>query len=104
MLLDQANGLRGKTVIHPSHVAVVHALSVVTHEEHLDAVDVLAAAQEGVGVRASGYQNKMNEATPHRAWAHATLERARAFGVSRADVSFVDLLSASRAALTRDGA
>ena len=27
--LDQANGLLGKTVIHPSHVAAVHALSVV---------------------------------------------------------------------------
>ena len=33
VVLDQVNGLQGKTVIHPTHVAVVHALSVVTHEE-----------------------------------------------------------------------
>ena len=38
--LDKANGLIGKTVIHPSHVAAVHALSVVTLEEYTDAVDI----------------------------------------------------------------
>ena len=104
VVLDQANGLCGKSVIHPSHVAVVHALSVVTHEEYLDARDVVEAVQEGAGVRPSGYQNKMNEALPHRAWAEATLARATAFGVSRPEVSFVDMLSASRAALSPDGA
>ncbi len=36
--LDRANGLTGKTVIHPSHVAAVHALSVVAHEEYADAM------------------------------------------------------------------
>ncbi len=40
VVLDKANGLTGKTVIHPSHVAVVHALSVVTHEELADARDI----------------------------------------------------------------
>ena len=40
--LDQANGLLGKTVIHPSHVPAVHSLSVVTHEDYVDALDVLA--------------------------------------------------------------
>ena len=39
--LDKANGLIGKTVIHPSHVAAVHALSVVTLEEYTDAIDIL---------------------------------------------------------------
>ena len=41
--LDQANGLLGKTVIHPSHVPAVHSLSVVTHEDYVDALDVLAS-------------------------------------------------------------
>ena len=92
--LDQANGLLGKTVIHPSHVPAVHSLSVVTHEDHTDAVDVVGAARGG-GVSASRYGNKMNEASPHLAWAKATLLRGRAFGVAREDISFVDLLEAS---------
>ncbi|MCB5280741.1 HpcH/HpaI aldolase/citrate lyase family protein [Arthrobacter sp. AL08] len=91
--LDQANGLLGKTVIHPSHVPVVHSLSVVSHEEYLDALDI--AGDPGGGAKASSYGNKMNEAKPHRAWAERTLLRARAFGVARPGVTFVDLLEAS---------
>ncbi|MFI2231572.1 HpcH/HpaI aldolase/citrate lyase family protein [Nocardia testacea] len=90
--LDRANGIQGKTVIHPSHVAAVHALSVVTHEEYSDALDILQV--EVGGVAASGYRNKMNEMRPHRNWARTTLTRARVFGVARKGVSFVDLLSA----------
>lgn len=92
--LDKANGIVGKTVIHPSHVPVVHALQVVTHEEYRDAVDILAAAAGG-GVAASGYRNKMNESKPHLAWAHRTMARAEAFGVTRDKVAFVDVLVAS---------
>jgi citrate lyase beta subunit len=91
VVLDKANGLSGKTVIHPSHVPAVHALSVVTHEEYVDAVDVLGA--EGGGVAASSYGNKMNESKPHRTWAQRTLRRAAAFGVAAPDVSFVDLIA-----------
>lgn len=91
--LDKANGLWGKTVIHPSHVMPVHALQVVTHEEYADACDILATDQGGVS--ASGYRNKMNESRPHQAWALATVARARLFGVSRPEVNFVDILSAS---------
>ncbi|TCK00685.1 HpcH/HpaI aldolase/citrate lyase family protein [Nocardia alba] len=90
--LDRANGIQGKTVIHPSHVAVVHALSVVTHEEYADALDIMAA--DVGGVAASEYRNKMNEMRPHRSWAGQTLVRARAFGVANKGVSFVDLLTA----------
>jgi citrate lyase beta subunit len=92
--LDRANGLVGKTAIHPSHVAVVNALSVVSAEEHRDASDVLRARRAG-GVLASGHRNKMNETGPHTAWARRTMLRARAFGVAADDVSFVDLLAAS---------
>jgi citrate lyase beta subunit len=94
-LLDKANGLTGKTVIHPSHVPAVHALSVVTHEEYCDATDIVDADLAGGGVKASGYRNKMNEARPHRAWAERTLRRADAFGVAAEDVSVVDVLIAS---------
>lgn len=91
--LDKANGLVGKTVIHPTHVAAVHALSVVSLEEYTDAHDVLGRATPG-GVLTSGYGNKMNEVNPHRGWAHKVLLRAQAFGVAREDVSFVDFLLA----------
>ncbi|MBH0778600.1 HpcH/HpaI aldolase/citrate lyase family protein [Nocardia bovistercoris] len=91
--LDRANGIQGKTVIHPSHVAAVHALSVVSHEEYSDALDILQV--DVGGVAASGYRNKMNEMRPHRSWARQTLLRARVFGVANKGVSFVDLLTAS---------
>jgi len=91
--LDKANGLTGKTVIHPSHVAAVHALSVVTHEEYCDARDVLGT-RAGGGVASSAYGNKMNESKPHSAWARRTVLRAAVFGVANADISFVDLLGA----------
>lgn len=91
-VLDKANGLVGKTVIHPSHVGAVHALSVVTHEEYCDAIDVLG--RTGGGAHASSYRNKMNEAKPHSAWAGRILDRAHLFGVANEETSFVDLLSA----------
>jgi citrate lyase beta subunit len=92
--LDRANGLIGKSVIHPSHVAAVNALSVVSHEEYLDAVDILGTAGGG-GVSSSAYGNKMNESKPHTAWARRTELRGRVFGVAHEEVSFVDLLAAS---------
>lgn len=92
--LDRANGLQGKTCIHPTHVPVVHALSVVTHEEFSDAADILHEDRSGGGVLRSAYTNKMNEVKPHRAWAERTLHRAEAFGVAREGISFVELLAA----------
>ena len=102
--LDRANGLLGKTCIHPSHVAPVHALSVVTHEEHSDAADILHVDRAGGGVLRSAYTNKMNEVKPHRAWALRTMNRAEVFGVAREDVTFVELLTASVGAPARMGA
>ncbi|MEV4970077.1 HpcH/HpaI aldolase/citrate lyase family protein [Streptomyces scopuliridis] len=92
--LDRANGLLGKTCIHPSHVPPVHALSVVSHEEFSDAQDILRPERDGGGVLRSAYTNKMNEVKPHRAWAERTLLRAEVFGVAREDVGFVELLTA----------
>ncbi|MFI6770912.1 HpcH/HpaI aldolase/citrate lyase family protein [Streptomyces sp. NPDC050355] len=93
--LDRANGLQGKTCIHPSHVAPVHALSVVSHEEFSDAADILRPERCDGGVLRSAYTNKMNEVKPHRAWAERTLLRAEAFGVAREGIGFVELLTAS---------
>jgi citrate lyase beta subunit len=95
ILLDRANGLMGKTIIHPSHAAAVHALSVVSHEEYSDAVVIAADANGAGGVLRSAYANKMNEVRPHYAWAQLTLLRAQMFGVAVEGVSFVDFLDAS---------
>ncbi|MFF1447219.1 HpcH/HpaI aldolase/citrate lyase family protein [Streptomyces sp. NPDC058274] len=92
--LDRANGLMGKTCIHPSHVLPVHALSVVSHEEFSDAQDILRPERCGGGVLRSAYTNKMNEVKPHRAWAERTLQRAEVFGVANEDIGFVELLAA----------
>lgn len=92
--LDRANGLLGKTCIHPAHVTPVHALSVVSHEEFSDAQDILRPERGGGGVMRSAYTNKMNEVKPHRAWAERTLLRAEVFGVAKEEVGFVDLLTA----------
>ncbi|MFL6162077.1 MAG: HpcH/HpaI aldolase/citrate lyase family protein [Jatrophihabitantaceae bacterium] len=92
--LDKANGFVGKAVIHPSHVAPVHALLVVTHEEYCDAVDILGDPARTTGILPSAYRNKMNESKPHAAWARRVLARADVFGVARETTSFVDLLGA----------
>ncbi|WP_404960289.1 HpcH/HpaI aldolase/citrate lyase family protein [Streptomyces sp. 147326] len=92
--LDRANGLLGKTCIHPAHVTPVHALSVVSHEEFCDAQDILRPERGGGGVMRSTYTNKMNEVKPHRAWAERTMLRAEVFGVAKEEVGFVDLLTA----------
>ncbi|GAA2588554.1 HpcH/HpaI aldolase/citrate lyase family protein [Dactylosporangium fulvum] len=92
--LDLANGLIGKTVIHPRHLPVVHALMVVTAEEYADAMDILKSNGEDWGARASSYGNKMNESKPHRAWAERVLSRAAAFGVAAENIGVDDLRQA----------
>jgi len=98
IILDRANGLTGKSVIHPLHVAPVHALAVVTLEEYQDALDVLHPASSDGGVLRSGFGNKMNEIRPHRIWAERILQRADAFGVARHGISHVDILNVQREA------
>lgn len=95
---DQANGLQGKTVIHPDHVAAVNALSVVSHEEFSDATAIVGDDVAAGGVMASAFRNKMNEVKPHRAWARKVLARANVFGVAAPETNFVSLLEACQAA------
>jgi citrate lyase beta subunit len=90
-VIDRANGLAGKTVIHPSHVLPVNSLAVPTYEEWTDAT---AISQSKAGVSASAFGNKMNETRPHASWAARVLERSQIFGVLAMGASFVDLLDA----------
>lgn len=90
--LDRVNGILGKTVIHPLHVSLVNSMSIVTHEEYSDALDITNADALSRGAVASTYRNKMNEQKPHTPWAMKTLLRAQAFGVAKPEVKFADLL------------
>ena len=89
-LLDRVNGLHGKTVIHPSHIAPVDAVYAVSHSEHQDALAILSAGG-GAGVEGLTVGARMNEPKPHRLWAERTLQRAEAFGVLREERSFLEL-------------
>jgi len=92
-MLDRANGLTGKSVIHPLHIPPVHALAVVPHEEYLDALSVLDPESAAGGVKNSEYRNKMNEMRPHRIWAKRTALRAQVFGVAAPGISHIDIMN-----------
>ncbi|MFB8733061.1 HpcH/HpaI aldolase/citrate lyase family protein [Bacillus sp. SL00103] len=64
-----ANGIHGKTVIHPTHLKPVQSMYVVTKEEYMDALNILEHADGTVGVMKSTFSNKMNETKPHYRWA-----------------------------------
>lgn len=95
ILLDRANGLTGKTVIHPEQAVVVNAMAVVPYDEYQDAVAILAAAADGGGVERSFSGAQMNEARPHLLWARRISARARACGVLRPERTFADALEIS---------
>jgi citrate lyase beta subunit len=89
-LLDKANGLTGKTVIHPTQVNVVNSLMVVSKEDYTDACNILSSSFDGV-IRSS-YSNKMNEIKPHEKWAKEILIRAKIMGVLEDGQSYRELL------------
>ncbi len=92
ILMDIANGLTGKTVIHPSHIKVVQALNVVTFEEYLDALTINESATGEFGVRKSHFLNKMNEVKPHFYWAQRILLKSEIYGVLNEEYSNIDLI------------
>lgn len=77
--LDKANGLVGKTVIHPTHISIVNGLQVVTREEYEDARIIMGNGKNGA-VK-SWYENKMNEPKPHTNWARKILIKSEIYGV-----------------------
>lgn len=91
--LDKENGLIGKTVIHPSQIAPVQSLQVVTYEEYLDAKDILSSEKTNKGVMKSTYKNKMNEIKPHLSWAKKTIKNSQIYGVYNEKRSYKDLLA-----------
>jgi citrate lyase beta subunit len=95
VLLDRANGFHGKTVIHPTHVAIVNTLHAVHREEYDDATTVLAQRDRG-GAVASAAGNKMNELGPHGLWAEQVVARARVYGVLSRPDSVIELLQRGR--------
>ena len=92
VLLDRQNGILGKTIIHPSHIRVVHALYVVSYEEYLDAVSIIENHNGQKGVVKSHYANKMNEMKPHTRWAQQILRQAHVYGVYQESMNFASLL------------
>lgn len=93
VMLDKANGLIGKTVIHPSHLLPVQALYAVTHEEYCDASDILAKGSHG-GVSKSVYNNKMNEYKPHTNWAKRIITLAQIYGVLNEKYDYTSIIYA----------
>ncbi|MFD0827888.1 HpcH/HpaI aldolase/citrate lyase family protein [Neobacillus sp. M.A.Huq-85] len=92
VLMDIANGLTGKTVIHPSHIKTVQALNVISFEEYMDACTIVEAAGGHLGVVRSGFANKMNEIKPHYVWAKKILLKSQLYGVLHAEVTNIDLI------------
>lgn len=93
VLLDKANGILGKTIIHPSHILPVEALYVVSHEEYTDAYNIISNNNGEKGVFKSSYSNKMNEIKPHLTWANNIIKISKVYGVFHEDKLFTDLLS-----------
>lgn len=89
--LDKANGLMGKTIIHPSHILPVQSLYAVNYEEYTDAAGILEDNHD-TGVVKSSFANKMNEIKPHAAWAKKIMLRSKIYGVLNENKSFADLL------------
>lgn len=89
ILLDKANGLCGKTVIHPSQITYVNALQCITKEEYQDAIQILQT--KDCGVIKSQQFNKMNEIKPHTNWAKKVLKRANIYGVMNENENYADL-------------
>ncbi|PCF96485.1 HpcH/HpaI aldolase/citrate lyase family protein [Vreelandella nigrificans] len=85
---DKANGMVGKTVIHPSHLRFVNAMQAVTLEEYEDAIQIL---ETHGGVIKSRNGNKMNEIAPHRNWAKRITLRAQAYGVINDESEYMRL-------------
>lgn len=88
--LDKANGLLGKTAIHPKQVKIINSLLAVTKEEYEDAKDIVTSEQKGA--LKSSYSNKMNEVGPHLRWAKETIRRAKIMGVLEYGKDYKSLL------------
>ncbi len=92
VLMDIANGLSGKTIIHPTHIKAVQALNVVTYEEYIDACEIVEAQNGKNGVKKSNFSNKMNEIKPHLFWAKKIILKSQLYGVLHEGYTNIDLI------------
>ncbi len=92
VMIDKANGLVGKTVIHPSHLVPVQALCAVTHEEYSDAASIVQ--NNNGGVFKSSYNNKMNEVKPHTNWAKKVMTLSKIYGVLKENHDYTHIIYA----------
>lgn len=92
VIMDIANGLTGKTVIHPTHIKAVQALNVVSFEEYTDAKTIIESANGEIGVLKSEFSNKMNEIKPHLYWATKIMMKSQLYGVLHDEFTNIDLL------------
>lgn len=89
--LDRENGFVGKTLIHPSQILPIQALHVISHEEYLDACDIISSENYNKGVVKSSYRNKMNEIKPHLNWARKIIKKSNIYGVYNENRCYEDL-------------
>jgi citrate lyase beta subunit len=90
---DLANGMLGKSVIHPVHVPVVHAHLAVPWDDYTDAREILD--NPGGGAFRSSSGDRMSECGPHSEWARRTVVRGDLFGVLRPGTSPQALVAAT---------
>lgn len=95
-VLDKENGIIGKTIIHPSHLLPVQSMYVVTHEEYIDATNIIANNNGSFGVLKSQYENKMIEIKPHLNWAKRIILRSQIYGVLHENQNYTTLLIETR--------
>ncbi|MEH7251121.1 HpcH/HpaI aldolase/citrate lyase family protein [Neobacillus niacini] len=92
VLMDIANGLTGKTIIHPTHIKAVQALNVVTYEEYIDACTIVESENSENGVKKSNFSNKMNEIKTHLFWAKKIILKSQLYGVLHEGYTNIDLI------------
>lgn len=79
---DRLNGFLGKTVIHPTQIAVVNESLKISREDYEDAKSIIhMAGNEEVYVEKNVTGNRMNEYKTHVIWARKTLMQGRIYGV-----------------------
>lgn len=76
LMQDVEHGLVGKTVIHPSHISMIHSAFSVDPLDHEDALRILNS-------EAAVFKNNgaMCEPATHRRWAKSILTRAKHYGI-----------------------
>ncbi|SUC78327.1 Citrate lyase beta subunit [Providencia stuartii] len=78
LMLDIANGLVGKTAIHPRQISKIEQALMVSQSEHSDALRILNSTQ---AVFKS--QGAMCEPATHRRWAIGILARSKIYGIAQ---------------------